>query len=250
MSFVEGSYDQTGSIHIPPQGLYEISETKQARLGTRLVVGERVFRYAWASEALSKSKLACSLLDVDAEDTVTVAHPIGTFKVTVTAASAISANQYTDGYLFVDEGTGAGDVYRIKEHPAIGNGETGVVTLLDPLRTAWSTSDTDIQLIQSPYRLIEANTGQTELPAGVPLVAFTDEYYGWIQTWGPCCLLIDATGTFGAPSNERGEINPSSNVAGAVMKPTALKHSIGQVYTNGADYEDAKYQMVYLQICP
>ena len=250
MSFVEGSYDQVPSAMIPSQGLYEESETKQARLGTKLLVGERTYRYAWASNAHSKALLVGSLCDDDYEGTVTVAHPIGTFEVTVTAEGAITANQYTDGYLIVTSSTGAGDIYRIKEHPACASG-TFTVTLLDPLRTAWELT-TCIRLRQSPYRtvaLAAAAGSQLVPPAGICLSAVTDEYYYWLQTGGPAPFLIDATGTFGAVLGERYGV-ASTNVAGAIMKPDAngLVPIVGLVYNVAEDLTDTEYGIIKLQL--
>jgi len=235
---------------IPSQGLYEESETKQARLGTKLLVGERTFRYAWASNAHVKAVVVGSLCDDDHEATVTVAHPAGTFDVTITAEGAITANQYTDGYLVVTSATGAGDILRIKEHAACASG-TFTLTLLDPLRLAWDLT-TCVTLRQSPYRtvaLTAAAGAQLIPPAGITLDAVTDEYYYWLQTGGPAGVLIDATGSFGAVVTERYAI-VSTNVAGAVMKPEAAGQTpiVGLVYTNAEDYVDTEYDIIILQL--
>lgn len=230
--------------------IYDESSTKKHRLGDVLRVGDRTFVYAQASEALTAGKLTTAVAVTFTEDTVTVAHPVGTTEVTITASAAIAKDELADGYLIVDEGTGAGDCYRIKSNAAIGNGSTGTVTLYDGLVTAWSTSDTDITLYGSPWRVQESNTGQDELPTGVPLIDVTDEYYFWLQTWGPCGVLVDATGTFGAPAGER-VATISGAVAGAVAKRDAAgEHIVGQVWLDATDYTDAQYALVYLQVCP
>lgn len=243
---------RTGGIHIssgsrveaPAQGIYEQSTVKNHRLGDVLVVGDKMFRYCVAGENLTAGHLCTVKFDSDAEDTVTVAHPIGTLQVTVTAASAITANQYADGLLIVDEGTGAGNSYRIKEHPAIGNGETGVVTLYDPLVVAWSTSDTDIELVQSPFVVQDANADQKETPACVPLIAVTSGNYFWGQTRGIAGVLQDE-----AEGNAAGErlLTIGSSTDGSVEDYDGAGEAIvGMRLRDAADDEDAKYQPIML----
>jgi len=245
-TFVQGSYDQIRPSVVQAQGLYEISEDKQTRLGEKIEVGERTFRYAQASEALTAGNLATALADIDVEDTVTVAHPVGTFKVTVTAGTAITANQYADGMLAVDSGAGAADAYRVKSHPAAASG-TFEVTLYDPLRTLWVVGTTDIQLQMSPYRVQESNTGQLELPVGVPLVDVTDEYYFWLQVRGLCFVLTDEA--FGNATDQR-LVTIGSSTAGSVEAYDALGEAIvGQVCAVGAlDLEADKYMPIMLQL--
>jgi len=240
----------------PYQGIFETSTTQKHKLGEKLQLYDgRVFYYAKASEALSKSKLATFKSTINAEDTVTVAHAIGVNKVKVTAAAAISANQFAEGYLVVDEGTGAGDVYKIKGHPAISSGSVGEIELYDGLRTAWATADTDVILYQNPFSEIqEANTDGIELPAGVPLVDVSANEYFWLQTWGWAAVLID--GTAGALGNlETERLLTISGTAGAVDVYTATGRGagspiVGQALMDAADYEDAKYQLILLQIMP
>lgn len=249
MSFVEGSYDQMGRINIPPQGLYEVKD-RQIRLGTRLPVGERVFRYAIAVDELAKAKVAVASASENGRAVPAESGIVGDFKVKVTATGAnIIANQYVDGYLHVSDGTGAGDIYRVKEHEVIDQNEEGYVTLFDPLRTALSDSASYIQMISSPYRAKAAGTTQLQLPVGVPLVTIAAGKCGWVQTWGPCAVLIDGTGTYGVETNERLGIT-SANTAGAIMKPTAGKHITSQVMVEARDYVNARYEMVFLTIAP
>jgi len=235
-------------MFVPKHGVYTESETQAHPLGTVLRLGGRTFVYAQASEALSKGKLTTQLQTTFTEDTVTVAHPAGTRKVTITASAAISADQLVGGLLVVDEGTGAGESYLIKSNPAISNGATGVIELHDGLMTAWATADTDITIYTSPYRVQESNTDQIETPAGVPLISVTDEYYFWLCTWGPVGVLIDATGTFGNATNERvGCI--SGAVAGAVAKLDAAGEApVGYTMGDAADYTDAQYAAFYLTL--
>jgi len=234
-----------GVVTCPAHSIYEASSTKRHKLGDRLYVGPDEYRYCYASEGLSAGKQCTTKFDSDAEDTVTVAHAIGVYDVTVTAASAITANQYADGILVVDEGTGAGNTYNVKEHAAIGSSKTGTVTLYSPLVVAWSASDTDIELVTSRYIVQESNTGQVETPVCVPRIAVTSGYYFWGQTRGICGVLQDA-----AQGNAAGQrlLAIGSSTAGAVEDFDAVGEAVvGMRLRQGAD-EDAKYQAILLTL--
>lgn len=237
----------TGPRHVttPGQGIYEESVNQLYELGTMLDLAGRQFRYAKANEALSVGTLLTAVLDSDAEDTVTVAHGIGTVDVTVTAASAITANQYKDGFLIVDEGTGAGYTYRIDSHPAIGSAATGTITLKDPLVVAWAIADTDITLWQSPYVVQESNTDQVECPMGIAPIAVTSAYYFWMQISGFGGTLMDEA--FGNNVAER-VVTIGSSTAGSVEAQDAQGETIvGDILSDAGDTEDAKYYPVFLR---
>jgi len=237
-------------VTVTGQSIYEESSTAKHKLGERLPLPDgRVFYYAKAGEALTAGKLCSAQVDTDAEDTVTVAHPAGTTEVTITAASAITKDQYKEGYLIVDEGTDAGSIYKIKSNEAIASGSTGTVTLYDGLVTAWSTSDTDITLVTNLFYKVQlANTDQIELPLGVPLIDVTSGYYFWLQTWGVAPVLQDEA--FGNNAAQR-LVTIGSSVSGAVEAyDAACEALVGQMILDGADSEDAKYYPILLQIMP
>jgi hypothetical protein len=241
-----GQQELNGAV-VPAQGIFEESSTQKHKLGQRLQLGERVYYYSYASEALAAGKVATAITKIFDEDTVTVAHPIGTKLVTITASAAIAAGELEEGYLVVDEGTDAGSVYRIKRNPAIANAATGVIELYDGLVRAWSTSDTDITIYTSIFKVQESNTDAVEAPVGVPNVAVTSANYFWLQTWGPCAVLMN--GADGNAALER-ELVLSTAVAGAVMKQGADPGSsaVGSVLRDAADNEDAKYNLIFLRL--
>lgn len=233
-------------MFVPQHGVYTESETKKHPLGTVLRLDGRTFVYCQASEALSKGKLVTALPTLFSEDTVTVAHPVGTRKVTITASGTITAGQLEGALLIVDEGTGAGDQYIIKSNPAIGSGSTGVIELMDGLMTAWSVSDTDITILTSPWRVQESNTTQVEKPIGVPLISVTDEYYFWACTWGVCGILMDEVAGNAAGTRQ---LVIGSSTAGAVEAYDGVGEAVvGECLLSAADVEDAKYMPVFLQL--
>lgn len=236
-----------GDAVIISQGIFETSTTKKHRLGTRIQVGNRIFHYGKASGAVVTGKLNVIAVDSDAEDTITVAHALGIREVSITAASAIVAGQYDDGYLIVDEGTGAGDMYQVKSTPVIANAAVGKIALWDGLLTAWSTSDTDIELLTSPFIMKESVADQIDTPGGVPAVDIAADSFGWFQTWGPCAVLQDEAN--GAAAAERLLAIGSSTVGAVEDQDAAGEAFVGHRYRDAND-EDAKYQLIMLQITP
>lgn len=241
-----GGGNVLGGNVVPAQGIYEESLTAKHPIGARMQLGERVFYYAKASEALSAGKLATSSATTITEDTVTVAHPAGTTAVTITASATITKDQFAGGYLIVDEGTGVGESYRIKGNDAITSGSTGTVTLEDGLLTAWSTSDTDVTLYVSPLYVQEANVDQKERAAGVPLTSIQANYYFWLQTYGPAPVLFDEV--VGDLAAER-MVTIGSSTAGSVEAVDAIGEEIvGHVIIDAADNADGTYGLVDLTI--
>lgn len=233
-------------MFVPQHGVYTESATKMHPLGTIMRLDGRTFVYCQASEALSKGKLATALPVLFVEDTVTVAHAVGTRKVTITASAAIAAGQLEGALLVVDEGTGAGDQYIVKSNPAIDNAATGVIELMDGLMTAWSVSDTDISIITSPWRVQEGNTTQVEKAIGVPLISVTDEYYFWACTWGVCAVLQDEVSGNAAGTRQ---LAIGSSTAGSVEAYDGVGEAVvGENLLSAADVEDAKYQPIFLTL--
>jgi len=233
---------------IPAQDIYESLAEKTHRLGERLQLGDRVFYFAEASEALTAGKLCTVNPTTNEETAVTTAHGVGTYEVDVTAASQINANRYSDGYLNIFEGTGAGEAYKIKSHPDIANGDVGTFELYDAIATAWDTGNTDVVLQTSPFYVQEADQAQKQTPIGVPVTDFDSGDYGWVQTWGPCSTLVE--GSFGSTSTGR-SVTISPNTDGAVEPVLNVGEPfVGQVLTDGADVTSGYYELILLQIMP
>src|SRR3989304_8148407 len=105
------------------QGIYEESLTAKHSLGTRIVVGDRIFFYASAGEALVGGNF-CEAAPYGGATTtlqntcaVTVAAPVGTNRIYVNAlTTAQAANLLADGYAAIWDATTAGMcyLYRIK----------------------------------------------------------------------------------------------------------------------------------------
>tara|TARA_Y100000310_G_scaffold334355_1_gene413963 strand:- start:1638 stop:2420 length:783 start_codon:yes stop_codon:yes gene_type:complete len=228
------------------QSIYAESSTPKHKLGSRLQLGPRVFYYALAGEALTAAKMVAFTADKDLETTVTVAHGIGTTALTVTAESTITVDQYAEGMLIVDQGTGAGDQYVIKNNAAIGSSATGTVTIYEPgLVTAWATSDTDIALWTNPFYKLTQVGAATASGAGIPLIDVTDAYYFWVQTYGPAGVLIKTAATSGTAAAEQAmHIDTAGDLTAAIAGDTIDAISI--LAADDTVEEDADFGCVYL----
>lgn len=113
-------------------------------------------------------------------------------------ATALTANQYKDGYCHVTDGAGEGHTYRIRSHAAALASATDVqITLYDAIAVALDTNST-ISLQRNGYDtpLISA-VDQLDYPVGVPTVTIpagnVTEQWGWFQTYGEASVLQDET---------------------------------------------------------
>jgi len=176
------------------------------KIGSRMVFDDgRAFRYVElgaadiAAGALVQAPVAVAHHDVDLAITTAAS---GVTSVTVTLeATAATANQYKDGYLFInDGGTGEGHVYKIKSNAAGDSSGTCVITLEedDPTVTALTNGTHLAGLVLNPYsNVIISPTTVTNMVIGVAPRLLTTDYYGWIQTWGPAAVLANAAGVIG-----------------------------------------------------
>ena len=160
---------------------------------------DRLFRYAKDGGAgLSKAAMAQSLAAVanwteQALTSYTAA--VGDKEIQITVATDLAANDIDHGWLCVMDGAGndaaLGDMYLIESHTT---GGTPVLQIADSsgIRTAL-TVDAEVSVIPNKYRDIVGvpAAAATAIPVGVPLVDWTADYYGWIQTRGPAPLLVD-----------------------------------------------------------
>jgi hypothetical protein len=218
------------------QSVYEESATAKAILGTRLVMGERVFHYAYAGGvALGAGKLVTpagwNAGTLEVNKAVAAAAAVGTKSVTVTTAAAWTA--LDEGFMVVNDQAGEGQVYKIRSSEANASTATSTdITLYDPIETALTTSS-QVELYTSPYYDLDLADDVTDHIVGVPPIAVTANYYFWLQTWGPAAVLVGATTAAGdmlAPHTTDGSVYPAaaytSNIIGyALTAGTASEYN-------------------------
>lgn len=181
------------------QSIYETSSTMKTRLGTKVEVADRTFRYAKAAAASDLVAGRVSVLAADsagfATDTLTIASTnLGASVITCTSTSLASVDLFAEGYFYVADLTGEGHMYRIKSNSA---GSTGFsVTLYDPL-VASLGSASKVGIALNPYANVTLTA--TGKPMGVNPIAVTSSYYFWLQTKGLANVLHAAADAAHAP---------------------------------------------------
>ena len=243
------------------QSIDAISATNKERIGrVRELDDGRTFVYCKNGAVALVAGVNCcaGITSGMNEQTVTVAHAIGTTVVTMTdSGSATTAGAYEDGTLIVTAGTGIGESYKIIGNTAAGAGLTFQITLESGLKTAWSVADTDITVYPNKYNgvLVNPTDGQ-QLPVCVTQRPVTASYYFWGQVLGDGAMLIDVNG--GAAGTELDEklIRPSLNHAGygfinaspdAAAVLAGYRHTLGYIIDE-ADITDNEAVLVNIQI--
>jgi len=179
------------------QGIWEDSSTAKHKLGTRMQLADgRVFYYALnGAVAGVAGTLAECLPAVAGHYNVNCsAAAIGDQSINVTITStAATANQYAEGYLHVQDGTGEGHYYKIKSNTAASASGTVTVTLYDPIRVATVASGTsEVSMTYNPYYKLVKSATVTNMVVGIYNYVVTASYYFWTQTWGPAVVLGSA----------------------------------------------------------
>lgn len=241
----------------------------------------REFRYARAGETLRVGRLVRMALPMsDMEDGATAARlatQITTYsttasylRVSATWAGACTdpggstgyvKNIFKDGYVYVVAGStggwdnGGGQMLRIKESTT---GSTGTASQFVDLLFAdderlHEAIDTQCTIVvkRNPYdRVIEHDgvadgTGAT-LCLGVPTRDVTSAYYFWLQTKGPCPVLVSGTTVNGedvvptTDTTSTGTVGPSTGTGTG-----AVRRHIGTVINAQAD---DLYSLIDLQL--
>jgi hypothetical protein len=238
------------------QGIYEQSATKKARIGERLQVGDRVFRYAYnGAAALNPGKIvqqaALGGADTTLQTTrpVAVAAVVGDTRIYTTAlTTAQAADVFADGWVSIFDAsmTLGAYLYRIKGNSALAtSGVASYLTLYDGLHVALTTSD-QLEIVANPYNGVIINSSATTLTGpivGVAPIYVDINYYFWCQTFGPCAVVSDAALDFDE------YVAVSDSTVGLVEKDSATANTVvlGQPLAAGTASESS---IMFLQILP
>jgi hypothetical protein len=228
---------------------FSTTTVQEFPFGTELWYADRRFRYARCSSvgALTIGKLVQSTVPLaghidEAVDVPVTGDTVIAFTPNTVTTDDIAANALADGYIYINDDTGEGYMYRIKSHPALTGGASGNITLCDPLNLTLGASAT-ATVIYPPYRhFILHPSPLTALPLGVTVAPFAASEYGWLQYQGPCAVLIQGTAVAGD------FVVPSATVDGAVMPSAAVETDgppVGNVIAVNADTE---YGAIWLSL--
>lgn len=185
------------------QPIWKQSVTQMEDLDTiRIENDGRVYAYALAGASdLAAGKVVQTAVATEnahnEKQSATQSAAIGSYSVTMTFGGAVTASFFKDGYLWVNDDTGEGHMYRVKDHPA---GTSDVkVELKDPIRVALVASTSELSLIQNRQALVVLAVAATltGCPIGVPPIPVTAGYYFWNQVKGPAAVLVAGTVVLG-----------------------------------------------------
>jgi len=261
-----------------PISLYQTTNVQEHKLGTRVELADRVFRYAKfmdASTAIPANNLVQMAVPVgnhvtqsDAAFSVTAEDK----SVTVTLGATVAQeNQYQDGYLKLQSSTlGIGQIFKLKGHKYVASSGSLTAKLYDPVKT--TSSGTEVySLIHNPYSgVILTLAAALSAPcAGVATAAFaacstasvatpgylqtatstwTQPRFGWLQTWGVASVLFDRATNVDSVAGHG--VGISQATAGCCN--TYIHDVIEQVIGVAMEVLDveADYLSVFLQIAP
>lgn len=240
----------SNTIYGPSSDRLVQSSTQKHPLGTRMVLPDgRVFRYAQAGGVtLDAGKLMQESVVISGheKDMVTAAAAVGDTAITITPiTNDISANQYKEGYLYVNDADGEGQMFTVKSHPAILKTVAGVITIEDEDAVVVAlTTSTQCGIRTNPYDgVLVAPTSETGIPVGVTPIAVTTPNYFWLQTWG-----IASVWTQGALTTGFGVENSDSSPGAVCVAATGTQKTI--VGTCSSYTAGTEYSLIFLTIAP
>lgn len=168
----------------------------------------------------------------------------GTYQILVTnGATVLNQNQFANGYLIVDSGTGIGQTLQIASHGGGSNAGTFTVTLQDPIQVTLDATSF-VTLVPNPYiGVVVSATGLTGTAVGSTFYAVGagtastysattgaqtaqgQPVYAFLGCHGIWGIRADGTSTpaVGLPASA------SSTTAGDVTVFTAAKQYIGNM---------------------
>ena len=208
------------------------STTQKHRLGTKMQYNDgRVFYYSKAAEAITAGQLTMGSQSATDHDTglVVVSGAAGATRIVVTngGSTAVTGSgkftgdfatrgDYVDGYLFINDVTGQGQIFQIEDHSSAATGAALTIDLADneSVQTALTTSSR-VGLHKPVGHSVEMWDASDidGPPLGVPTHDIASGEYFWNQTAGPAAVLTAGTLVLGneAYSSTDGAVEPSAS---------------------------------------
>ena len=175
----------------------------------------RLFRYCFSDGAVVAGHLLQTkvpVADDDMDVVVAAAAAIAAKSISITTVSAILVDEYKDGFLYVNDGPGEGQCFRLGSHLAAGAAATLVLNLAtdEEVITALTTASLVGLKWNKAKDVIDFPTTPTGVPVGVTPMDVSDNRYFWAQVQGDAAVLIEDTVVLG-----KGVI-PGTTTAGSV----------------------------------
>jgi len=178
---------------------YAESATQLFPLGSKLIYGNNTYRYVGiGGTAVTAGKLLQqpAVVSDHANMSATAAVAAGETAISVeTGGTDITLNQYANGYLWVNDVAGEGQMLRVKSNPAHDHSADPsiVITCYDALATALTTNSQLTLLADPSNDLIVAPAAETGALMGATVIDLTADYFGWAVMSGPAALLTVGT---------------------------------------------------------
>ena len=171
------------------QKVLETNTVPHAKLGERGVTPDgRAWRYVKANEALSLGHATTRIANTDV-DTVSSSSNGDSQRIFITEASAgWTVGQFENAYGLVDDGTGAGQHFKVETNSA----DTLKLFVDYKLGTALDVADSDIVLVRPHLAEKVAITVLHQVPIGGAQVAFAANDYGWVLERGAGVVVAGA----------------------------------------------------------
>jgi len=191
----------------------------------------RTYRYSQAAgTALVTANLQVAAdIETQHEDLAVNTFAVGDKTITVTLGStAITGNEYQEGFVNVIDQLGEGIMYGIKSAPATAL-STDVIILLDHPIVVAAEATTTVTLVRNKYRdIVISDTTQADLPVGVTQVAWSANEFGFLQTGGFASILVDSNDTVaGQPITIGGAVNGAVETHNAATEVTVGMQPVG-----------------------
>jgi hypothetical protein len=193
-------------VTVAAQDIYEASTTQKHRIGERLPLGDRVFRYCKAGAAIADpyTRQGCINYHQPYEgNRAATAYAVGATEITLpTVGSTIdtgltAADAYAEGYIWFQ--TDPSQMHRIRSN-TVSDGTNIVVTLYDGLTTALPTGTAGTTRWVTMWPSIYSDVRQGNAEASgfssvvcLPLIEVASGSYFWGQTWGPAFFTAFST---------------------------------------------------------
>ncbi len=234
----------------PSEGLWTPTVDQKHRLGARFEDGfGRIYRYCKAgATALAPALMTCA--EAPHANQIEIVQTgytwaIGDTRVSMllTTGSGVADGDLDDGWLIVNKVEGLGHAYAIASNTYITSDTVVSLELYDPIRIATVAASSEASVRRSLYAdlIVNAET-PTGLAMGVPNIEIPINYYGWIQTKGPCAMTVDTGETLTIGCFCGGAATLA--VSGAVGVAVITEAFYGQAITIGAADETALIQLM------
>ena len=188
------------------QSIFDTPTVKMGKLNEQAQTPDgRMWKYLYATEAITKHMIvtrpALTAVDVVASSTNKRSESV---YVTPGTDPSWTEGDYQDHWMLVDEGTGEGQIAKIKD-----NTGTALELYEDyALSTALTAAGlSDISIVHEPDAEM-CPTGDLDIPVqGVAQVTFASADYGWFLIRGIGGVLMDETGTTDCAITPGGDAN-------------------------------------------